>query len=50
MKSATVRDLHVYGGALIVATGAGMAHPAAALVVFGAFMVFLGLFWRGPQR
>ena len=36
------RDLHVYGGGLLVALGAGMYSPAAGLMVFGALLLYLG--------
>lgn len=39
------RDLHAYGGGALVAAGAGMAYPPAAPIVFGALLLYLGL-WR----
>ena len=38
-----VRDLHVYGGGILVAVGAWIILPGAGLVVFGALLVYLGL-------
>lgn len=42
-----VGDLHTYGGALACAAGAAWVYPPAGLIVFGAFLAWLGLFWRG---
>jgi len=41
------RDLHVYGGGLLVALGAWMTYPPAAPAVFGALLLYLGL--RSPR-
>lgn len=39
-------DAHVYGGGLALALGVGAwLHPGAGAAVFGALLVFLGL-WR----
>ncbi len=38
-------DLHTYGGAALVAGGAGWAYPPAGLIVFGVVLMWLGLFW-----
>lgn len=48
-KAELVGDAHVYGGALLVALGAGFVHPPLGPIVFGAFACFLGLFWRGRK-
>jgi hypothetical protein len=37
------RDLHVYGGGLLIAIGAWQLHPAAGWIVMGALLVGLGL-------
>jgi hypothetical protein len=36
------RDVHVYGGGLLLALGAGAYSPAAGLIVFGALLLYLG--------
>ncbi len=39
-----VTDAHRYGGGLLAAAGIGLwVEPAAALVVFGAWLAYLGL-------
>lgn len=40
----SLRDLHVYGGGLLLAVGAGMAWRPGAPLVLGAMLVFLGLY------
>ena len=45
-RAELVGDLHTYGGAVLVAGGAGWAYPPAGLIVFGAMLMWLGLFWR----
>lgn len=37
------RDVHVYGGAVMIAVGAGMWFPPAAPMLFGAVLLYLGL-------
>lgn len=49
-KAVLVGDLHTYGGAILVAGGAGWAYMPAAPIVLGAFFVWLGLFWRRAGR
>lgn len=39
----SVRDLHVYGGGVLVALGAWMAWPPAAPAVLGLLLLYLGL-------
>jgi len=43
-------DLHLYGGLLILATGAGLVYPPAALIVPGAVLVGLGVLASWPRR
>lgn len=38
-----LRDIHVYGGGLMVAAGAWMAYPPAGPVALGALLLYLGL-------
>jgi hypothetical protein len=38
-----LRDIHVYGGGLLIAVGAWMWFPPAAPMVLGALLVYLGL-------
>ena len=45
-RAELVGDLHTYGGAVLVAGGASWAYPPAGLIVFGAVLMWLGLFWR----
>lgn len=42
-REVDLRDLHVYGGAVILTGGVWVWSPPAAAVVFGGFLVFLGL-------
>lgn len=44
-RAALIADAHAYGGALLVATGAALWSMPAGLVVFGGFLVYVGLFW-----
>lgn len=45
-----VGDAHTYGGALTFAVGLGWGvGPWAGLAAFGAFLAWLGLFWRGGK-
>ena len=46
-KAEIAGDAHVYGGALILAIGAGTAYPPLGPISFGLFLCWLGLFWRG---
>lgn len=46
-RAELVGDLHTYGGAVIVTVGASLAYPPAGLIFLGAFLSWLGLFWRG---
>jgi len=39
----TAVDLHVYGGAALASAGATWAWRPAGLILFGAFLVYLGL-------
>lgn len=48
-KAELIGDAHVYGGALAVALGASLVHPPAGPMVFGFFLSWLGLFWRGRR-
>lgn len=43
-----IRDAHVYGGGLLLASGAWMVYAPAGLIVFGALLLYLGL--RVPPR
>lgn len=47
IRPETWGDLHAYGGALLLSAGASWAYPPAGLILFGAFLSWLGLFWRG---
>jgi hypothetical protein len=40
-----LRDLHIYIGGALVAVGAWMVFPPAAPAVFGAVLIFRGV-WR----
>lgn len=42
----SLRDLHLYGGALLVAVGAWLYDPRLALGVVGVYLVYLGRPWR----
>lgn len=42
------RDVHVYGGGLLLASGAGLVYAPAGLIVFGALLLYLGL--RVPSK
>jgi hypothetical protein len=46
----TVRNLHAYGGASIVALGAGWVYPPAGVIVMGVFLAWLGLYWGRPSK
>lgn len=47
----SVTDLHIYGGALIVAVGAALSWGyAAGLIAIGAFLSALGLWVRYGRR
>lgn len=37
------RDLHVYGGCLLAAVGAGLFHLGAGLLLFGAGIAAIGM-------
>lgn len=37
------RDLHVYGGGVLMAVGMGCLWRPAGLIVFGAFLLYMGL-------
>jgi hypothetical protein len=45
-----LRDLHVYGGAVVVAGGIQVWSAPAALIWLGLFLVFLGLVVARPRR
>lgn len=45
-----LRDLHVYGGMLMVAVAASVVYAPAGPVVYGLFLAWLGLFWGGPRK
>ena len=38
-----LQDLHVYGGGLLVAIGAGLAYPPAGPFAFGLVLLYLGI-------
>lgn len=42
-----IRDLHVYGGAGLIAWGVSAWYPPAWRIVFGAALLYLGL--RRPR-
>lgn len=47
----SVTDLHIYGGGIIVATGAGLSWGyAAGLIAIGVFLAALGLWVRYGRR
>lgn len=39
----SLMDLHIYGGALLVAVGVGLWNLGAGLVALGALLLLLGL-------
>lgn len=43
LSNIDLRDVHVYGGALALASGVSIFHFGAGLAVFGALMIYLGL-------
>lgn len=46
-RAELVGDLHTYGGAAALGIGlGGWLSPWIGLAVFGAFLTWLGLFWR----
>lgn len=45
MKKPTALDWHLYGGGLLVATGASATYPPAGLMVFGGWVCFLGILY-----
>ena len=48
-KAELIGDAHVYGGSLVSAIGAGLAYPPLGPIVFGGFVLWLGLFWRAKR-
>lgn len=38
-----IRDLHVYGGIILMAAGTAAMFPPAALILSGVFLAWLGL-------
>lgn len=38
-----LRDLHVYGGGVLVASGLSLASPPAGPIALGVLFIFLGL-------
>lgn len=40
-----VRDVHVYGGAGLMALGLGWAWPPGGPIVLGFFLLACGVFW-----
>lgn len=48
-KAELLGDAHVYGGGLLFAIGASLAYPPLGPIAFGAFILWLGLFWRAKR-
>lgn len=42
-----VRDLHFYGGLILVYLGARALHPALGLIAIGSVLMLVGLLYRG---
>lgn len=40
------RDVHLYGGALLMALALAQLHWAVGLGMFGAYLVYIGRPWR----
>lgn len=45
LRHLNLTDIHVYGGLTMVGFGLWQWHPAPAIAVPGAFLVFMG-YWR----
>ena len=44
-RAALIADVHAYGGAALVSAGVGFWNISAGVVVFGGFLMYVGLFW-----
>ena len=45
-KAIDLADVHAYGGAALVGYGVWYFEPAAAFIIVGAFLIYLGVFRR----
>lgn len=50
MNPSAIRDLHVYGGALLMGLGVGAIHLPAGIASVGVFLCAVGLFYGRPSR